>query len=85
MFAQVNLVPNPSFEDTVSCPNYANQIDKAVGWHASRNTPDYFNGCDWLTSNQSVPNNFRGYQYAHWVLPMLELQLIRVTVIAIRN
>jgi hypothetical protein len=65
LFGQVNLVPNPSFEDTVSCPNYANQIDKALYWHASRNTPDYFNGCDWITGNQSVPNNFRGYQYAH--------------------
>ncbi|MBL7928704.1 MAG: T9SS type A sorting domain-containing protein [Bacteroidia bacterium] len=62
--AQINLVPNPSFEDTVSCPHFANQIDKAAGWWASRESPDYFNECDWLTGNTSVPQNFCGYQYA---------------------
>lgn len=61
---QFNLVPNPSFEDTVSCPTTANQIDKAVGWHASRESPDYFNQCDFITGNTSVPENFTGYQYA---------------------
>jgi hypothetical protein len=62
--AQINLVPNPSFEDTVECPHFANQIDKAVGWHASRESPDYFNECDWLTGATAVPQNFCGYQYA---------------------
>lgn len=60
-----NLVPNPSFEDTVSCPNSANQIGKAANWHASRESPDYFNECDWITGNTAVPMNFCGFQYAH--------------------
>ena len=64
LFGQVNLVPNPSFEDTVACPTTANQINKAVGWHASRESPDYFNVCDFITGNTSVPSNFTGYQYA---------------------
>ena len=65
LFAQVNLVPNPSFEDTVSCPLFANQVDKAVSWHSSGGSPDYFNECDWLTGTAGVPNNFVGFQYAH--------------------
>jgi hypothetical protein len=64
-FGQVNLVPNPSFEDTVACPTTANQVDRAVGWHASRESPDYFNKCDFITGTTSVPANFCGYQYAH--------------------
>lgn len=62
--AQINLVPNPSFEDTVECPHYASQIDKAVGWHTSAWTPDYFHDCNWLNGNTSIPQNYRGYQYA---------------------
>ncbi|MBL7929411.1 MAG: T9SS type A sorting domain-containing protein [Bacteroidia bacterium] len=64
LFAQINLVPNPSFEDTVSCPHFASQIDKAVGWHTSSWTPDYFHECDWLNGTTSVPSNYRGYQFA---------------------
>ncbi len=62
--AQINLVPNPSFEDTLTCPHFASQIDRAVGWYASKWSPDYFNECDWLNGNTSIPGNFRGYQYA---------------------
>jgi len=62
--AQINLVPNPSFEDTIACPHYANQLDLAVGWHSSGGSPDYFNECDWLTGITAVPQNFCGYQYA---------------------
>jgi hypothetical protein len=64
-FGQVNLVPNPSFEDTVACPTTANQVDRAVGWYPSRNSPDYFNGCDWINGLMGVPNNAVGFQYAH--------------------
>jgi hypothetical protein len=65
-FAQ-NLVPNPSFEDTVLCPHFANQIDHAANWHASRNSPDYFNVCDMITGSgtAAVPSNFLGYQYPY--------------------
>jgi hypothetical protein len=62
--AQINLVPNGSFEDTVSCPTSANQIDKAVGWHASGGSPDYFNECDFVSGTTAIPSNFTGYQYA---------------------
>ena len=63
--AQVNLVPNPSFEDTVACPNSTNQVDRAVGWYPSRNSPDYFNGCDWINGLVGVPFNAAGFQYAN--------------------
>jgi len=58
--AQVNLVPNPSFEDTVNCPYQAGDIDKAIGWFSMCGSPDYFNVCnlyDWGT-----PYNIAGYQ-----------------------
>lgn len=64
-FGQVNLVPNPSFEDTVACPNAGNQVDRAVGWYPSRNSPDYFNGCDWINGLLGVPYNALGFQYAN--------------------
>ncbi|MBK5285058.1 MAG: T9SS type A sorting domain-containing protein, partial [Bacteroidia bacterium] len=60
-FAQ-NLVPNYSFEDTVTCPTNLDQVNKAVGWSAFRASPDYFNIC---SSSQfvRVPNTNFGYQY----------------------
>ena len=56
-----NLVPNPSFEDTVNCPTAFGQILRATDWFSSRNTPDYFNAC---SSTMSVPNNPVGHQAA---------------------
>lgn len=58
--AQINLVPNPSFEDTINCPYSAGDIDKAVGWTTLCGSPDYFKNCnlyDW-----GVPTNIFGYQ-----------------------
>jgi hypothetical protein len=42
-----NLVPNPSFEDTVHCPSTLTQIDAAAGWSSANaiGTPDYYNTC----------------------------------------
>ncbi len=62
-FAQINLVPNPSFEDTVSCPNANAQVYKAKYWHILDNTPDYFHECC-VVPNFSIPNNQFTYQYA---------------------
>jgi len=31
-YTQVNLVDNPSFEDTISCPTGYHQINRAFGW-----------------------------------------------------
>lgn len=62
-----NLVPNPSFEDTVSCPDWPSQIDRALGWTNVFSSPDYVNSCSLETSTPvpvSVPNNLWGNQYA---------------------
>ncbi len=65
-YAQYNLVPNPSFEDMVSCPNSYGQINRAVGWNAPLvfSTTDYFNSCNTI-GNVDVPDNFYGYELAH--------------------
>jgi hypothetical protein len=57
-----NLVLNPSFEDTLDCPNFQNQIDYATGWSNYGESPDYFNSCSPNLSQFSVPNNWGGYQ-----------------------
>jgi len=57
-----NLVPNPSFEDTIVCPFSANEVNAAVSWHPSRESPDYYNVCNTFTVG--LPLNFSGYQYA---------------------
>lgn len=61
-----NLVPNPSFEDTVACPNALSQIDRAIGWNSYKESPDYFNACSSPSAipSVSVPYNQWGYQYA---------------------
>lgn len=67
VYAQ-NLVINPSFEDTLQCPNFVSQIDYAVNWHTSVNTPDYYNACNNTSTINpgmvGVPNSARGYQPA---------------------
>lgn len=57
-----NLVPNPSFEDTVACPIGQNQVGNAVGWINLRSSPDYYNSCATIVSGYSLPNNCDGYQ-----------------------
>ena len=58
--AQVNLVPNPSFEETDSCPNYLGEIENAIGWWSSKPSPDYFHSCG--AQSLSIPYNNFGYQ-----------------------
>ncbi len=60
--AQINLVPNPSFEDTIQCPNGQGQVSYCKNWfNPTDNSPDYFHNC----GMPSVPNNFPiGFQYA---------------------
>ncbi len=58
----VNLVINPSFEDTVNCPTATDQVYNSVGWtNYSDQSPDYFNTCT-SNSDVSIPNNWGGYQ-----------------------
>jgi len=44
-FAQFNLVPNPTMEDTMQCPDNLDQVSRATGWFAADGTPDYYNSC----------------------------------------
>ncbi len=63
---QINLVPNPSFEDTVACP-VTGWINNATQWYNPTNySPDYYNECvPYSQSNCfSVPNNSYGNQPA---------------------
>jgi hypothetical protein len=57
-----NLVPNPSFEDTVNCPFQSGDMDKASGWTSFCGSPDYFKSCN--QSDWGVPTNICGYQMA---------------------
>ena len=57
-----NLVPNPSFEDTVHCPTTLDQINYSTGWSTYCVTPDYYNACN--GNVLGVPSNGIGYQAA---------------------
>ncbi len=64
--AQINLVDNAGFEDTLGCPNQINQVNKANGWVSNLGSPDYFHSCaNGLNPYFGVPVNARGYQQAH--------------------
>lgn len=64
LFGQVNLVPNPSFEDTLGgCPYFPGEVYKCAGWSTFGHTPDYFNSCS-ADTIVSVPVNVLGYQNA---------------------
>jgi len=58
-----NLVPNPSFEDTVDCPWNTSQISFATGWTNYSGSVDYYNSCAGGAA-LSVPENIYGYQPA---------------------
>src|SRR2546430_2149514 len=61
-----NLVPNPSFEDTVACPTGISQVYNAAGWFSVETscTPDYMNRCS-SSIGVEVPSNVCGYQEPH--------------------
>lgn len=62
ILAQINLVPNYSFENFSQCPNWDNQVNYSTGWENFGGTPDYFNSCN--SSGVSVPENGAGFQYS---------------------
>jgi OmpA-OmpF porin, OOP family len=64
MNAQVNLVPNPSFETYTSCPMASGQISFASPWNGiTTNSTDYYNACS--TGTAGVPTFAVGdWQYA---------------------
>ena len=58
-----NLVPNPSFEDTLHCPFNPAQVSFAPPWYDPTNaSSDYFNACD--NAGVGVPDNDSGHQLA---------------------
>jgi hypothetical protein len=57
-----NLVPNPSFEEYIDCPDNPGRIWKAEPWVAVKGSVDYFHECG--TNNQGVPQNWGGLQEA---------------------
>lgn len=62
--AQVNLVPNPSFEDFSDCPFSTSSLNYAIGWiNPTGYSPDYFNACD-TGMFAGVPKNSFGIQSA---------------------
>jgi OmpA-OmpF porin, OOP family len=62
-----NLVPNPSFEEIVRCPNSFSTDKKdfiVPGWESPTNgTPDHFHACSW--GEADVPFNWAGSSNAH--------------------
>lgn len=59
-----NLVPNPSFEDTINCPNGVNSISSVATWfNPTQASPDYYHFCG-TSVNNGIPTNSWGYQYA---------------------
>jgi hypothetical protein len=64
--AAQNLVPNPSFEDTIECPTSVTEIFKAQNWLSFRESPDYYHGCNNnINGIVGVPSNWICYQDAH--------------------
>ena len=66
-FAQVNLVPNWSFETITSCDSLGGGFDFSIAppWDSPNwGSPDLFNPCA-SNSNFKVPINFAGYQQPH--------------------
>lgn len=61
IFAQTNLVPNPSFENFTICPNSFGFESYVLDWKSARSTPDYFNSCA-TNSSVSTPKNLYGFQ-----------------------
>lgn len=65
-FGQINLVPNPSFENFSYCPTTQGDLHGLNNWLSFGLTPDYYNSCAAGASfpDVSVPSNFLGYQDA---------------------
>jgi len=64
---QVNLVNNPSFEDTISCPYDYGQISWAIGWNTlitgGGGNPELYNKCCIYGCGVPVNSSNQGYQY----------------------
>ncbi len=57
-----NLIPNPSFEDTLGCPTSWDGIEDGYAAHWFKPT---WGSSDLFTSCHLVPQSWNGYQFAH--------------------
>jgi hypothetical protein len=61
--AQINLVPNPSFEIYDTCPNYESEVYRNANWMSFGGSSDYFNSCSQSWNyHVGVPKNVFGFQ-----------------------
>jgi len=82
VYAQINLVPNYSFEEYTDCPmGYPDLDGKCNHWTSFRGTPDYMNEC---SSVCGYHNNF-GYQPAHTGQAYTGILLKATTLLNIRE
>ncbi len=64
LFAQLNLVPNPGFEDTINCAANTYKPEAAMHWfNPTLSTPDYYSA--YPICGYSSLNNPNGYQLPH--------------------
>lgn len=57
-----NLLHNGDFENLSKCPDYAGDIEYAIGWHNGGYTPDLFNSCtNNIENGLSIPDTYKGY------------------------
>jgi hypothetical protein len=62
-FSQINLVPNPSFEDSLGCPSAAAQINLTTYWRSGLGGIDLFRECGY--NGYSIPSNYVGFESAN--------------------
>lgn len=59
--AQINLVPNPSFENYTICPTNLDEFNNLVDWEKYGETPDFFSPCN-TSTYVGVPRNIYAFQ-----------------------
>ena len=62
---QVNLVPNPGFENHTSLCDVGDITDTYPWQNPTGGSPNYFNSCTTLQPDYSVPQNMFGFQNAY--------------------
>ncbi len=84
--AQINLVQNPSFEQSDSCPNNFDEIQYAhwtgldtlwrpPDWGHAWGVPDYCHACAPVISSVSIPQGTYYYHYPHSGNAMVEVEM----------
>ncbi len=80
-----NLVPNPSFEDTIECPYTTQQINFSKFWNSpTEGSPDYYNKCT-ESPFVSIPKNMFGWQYPKTGSAYVGISLFSPTSISFRE